>query len=52
MFDEKNMSDNWIKVNRKPTAYGGRVIIFGNNQNNTALIQCTHTESQKKLKFV
>ena len=37
MFYEKNMSDYWIKVNRKPTGFGGRLTVFGNNQNNTAL---------------
>ena len=34
----KTMSDYWIKVNRKPTVFGGRLIVFGNNQNNSALI--------------
>ena len=39
LFYEKNMSDYWIKVNRKPTGFGGRLTVFGNNRNNTALIQ-------------
>ena len=33
------LSDYWIKVNRKPTGLGGRRTIFGNNRNNTALLE-------------
>ena len=32
------MCDYWIKVNRKWTDFGGRLSIFGYNQNNTALV--------------
>ena len=38
LFNEKNMSDYCIKVNRKPTSVGGRLTVFGNNRNNTALV--------------
>ena len=34
LFYEKNMSDYWIKVNRKPTG----LTISGNNRNDTALV--------------
>ena len=37
MFHEKNMSGDWIKVNQKLTGFGGRLTVFGNNQNITAL---------------
>ena len=33
------MSHNWVKVNRKPTGFGGRITVFWNNRNTTALIQ-------------
>ena len=35
---EKKKYDYWINVNRKPTGFGGRLTVFGNNQNDTALI--------------
>ena len=38
LFYEKNMSGCWIKVNWKQTGFGGRLTVFLNNQNNTALI--------------
>ena len=34
--------DYWIKVNRKPTGFGGRLTFFFYNQNNTALISTVH----------
>ena len=39
LFYEKYMCDYWIKINRKKTGFGGRLTIFGNNWNNTALVQ-------------
>ena len=58
LFNEKNMSDYWIKVNRKLTGFGGRLTVFGSNRNNTAQISseinisrffssCTCTDRQK-----
>ena len=37
LFYEKNMSDSWVKVNRKPTGFGDTTV-FGNNRNNTAQV--------------
>ena len=30
LFYENDMSDYWIKVNRKPTGFGGRLTVFWN----------------------
>ena len=37
LFYEKNMSDSWVKVNRKLTGFEDTTV-FGNNRNNTAQV--------------
>ena len=36
MFHKQKKSDDWMKVNRKTTGFGGRLNILENNQNNKA----------------
>ena len=44
------MSDDWLEVNRKPTGFGGRLTIFWNNRNNTALIKIRNRQSESHLR--
>ena len=52
MFDEKNMSGNWIQVNRKPIGFGGSLTVFGNNRSITAIeeIQCGYGVNDRTTK--
>ena len=43
LFNEKNVSNYQIKVNWTPTSFGGRLTVFGNNQNNSALLPTIKT---------
>ena len=52
LFYEKNMSDYWIKVNRKLTDFGGRLTVSGNNQNNIALVETLVFVPQTNLLWV